>query len=51
MAKNQVKAAEAIVTRSVKKAGGRIHRRGVNMAPAVKKEEKKQAKKGENQKK
>lgn len=41
MAKNQQKAAKAIVNRAVKKAGGKVHRRGVNMAPAVRKEAKK----------
>lgn len=38
MAKDQKKAAKAIVARAVKKSGGKVHRRGVNMAPAVKKE-------------
>jgi len=35
--KNQAKAARAIAKRAVVKAGGKPHRRGVNMAPAVEK--------------
>jgi hypothetical protein len=38
MSKDNEKAAKAIARRSVEKAGGKVHRRGVNMAPAVKKE-------------
>jgi len=45
MPKDKGKAAKAIVKRAVEKSGGKIHRRGINMAPAVKKEADKRGKK------
>lgn len=38
MTKDNAKAAAAISRRAVEKSGGKIHSRGVNMKPAVKKE-------------
>lgn len=38
MARDNAKAAAAIARRAVQKTGGKLHSRGANMAPAVKKE-------------